>query len=71
MGYYRKYPYHTTGSIGGGGMGGGNPVWNFKCRGGGGDSALNFRRGKTAKASLETFPVCKSSMNQQWKQDKD
>ena len=45
---------------------------------GGGCSALNFQRGKTAKASLEVsdrinFPVCKSSStNQPWsKQDKD
>ena len=45
--------------------------------GGGGGSALNFQRGKTAKALLEiayliTFPLCKSSsMNLPQKQDKD
>ena len=39
-------------------------------------SALNFQRGKTAKAPLEiadllTFLVCKSSTNRLQKQDKD
>ena len=43
----------------------------------GGGSALNFQRGKMAKAFLEitdrtTFPVCKSSsMHRPRKQDKD
>ena len=46
-------------------------IWNAW-----GVSVLNFKRRKTAKASLEiadliTFPVCKSSMNQPQKQDKD
>ena len=60
---------------------GDNTVWNSNCMGGGGggvqlSSALNFQRGKTEKASIEipdmlTFPVCKSSKNRPWKQDKD
>ena len=58
-----------------GGGGGGRGLRSLEFQTHGGVSALNFQRGKTAKASLEiadliAFPVCKSSSkNRPRKQD--